>query len=222
MLRARLTTIAKLQPPEMRGQDVNAGQSECGTSPDHEAGLPVDAVIVIAGRQRKRGRVRFLLENARKPTLVCLRGWFAFRFIHDVDFVFCMMISPRHRIRNAGPEKRGRDLPLLGHRFRTVGLRLEGSQLNDFVKIAFGYISISGMRGRRHANRSLHARPSSGKTALLQSREAMKEKEETSHCAQSGTHHQNAGSRYGKWQKGTQAVAPGHGALYAQHLHLRA
>src|ERR1700745_2667045 len=58
----------------------------------------------------------------------------------------------------------------------------------------------------------LRAYRASGKAVFLEPREAMKEKEETSHRTQGGKHHQNAGKRYGKWQRGTQAVASGHGA----------
>ena len=106
-----------------------------------------------------------------------------------------MLIRPGHWIGNAGSQKSGRDLPLLRHRLGAVHLRLDRAELNYFVRIAFYWIYTFGGSHGGWVNEIFSDYPSSGKATFLQSRKAMKEKEETSDCTQRGQYHKNAGRR---------------------------
>ena len=136
-----------------------------------------------------------MLENASSIDILRSRFFFVLGFIRDVDFVWCMLIRPGHWIRNAGSQKSGRDLPLLRHRLGAVHLRLDGAELNYFVRIAFYWIYTFGGGHGGRVNEIFSDYPSSGKATFLQSRKAMKEKEETSDCTQRGQYHKNAGRR---------------------------
>ena len=106
-----------------------------------------------------------------------------------------MLIRPGHWIGNAGSQKSGRDLPLLRHRLGAVHLRLDRAELNYFVRIAFHRVRTFGGNHGGWANGTCSDYPSRGKATFLQSREAMKEKEETSDCTQRSQYHKNAGRR---------------------------